>query len=71
MMLHYFPGILRRMSRVLQNAIISFSHVQRENYQKTVACDTSIYSGALKHYNIGKAQTTRKVTVKMTTRRKW
>ena len=40
---------------MLQNAIISFSHVQRENVQKTVACDTSIYSGALKHYNIGKA----------------
>lgn len=71
-MLHYFPGTLSRMSCVLQNAVVSFSDVERENIQKPMACDTSIYRGALKHYNnLGKAQTTRKVTVKLTTRRKW
>jgi hypothetical protein len=54
---------------VLQNAVISFSDVQRENIQKPMACDTTIYRGALKHYNnTGKAQTTRNVTVKLTTR---
>jgi hypothetical protein len=63
--LHYVPGTLRIMSCV-------FSDVQIENIQKPVACDTTIYRGALKHCNNnGKAQTTRKVTVKVTTRHKW
>jgi hypothetical protein len=45
---------------------------REKNIQKTMACDTTIYRGALKHYNnIGKAQTAGKVTVKVTTRCKW
>jgi hypothetical protein len=49
--------------------IVTFSDVQSENIQKSMTCDTTIYRGALKHYNnIGKAQTARKVTMKVTTR---
>jgi hypothetical protein len=60
------------MSYVLQNAIVSFSDVRRENIQKPMACDTTIYRGALKLYNnTGEAQIAKKVTVKVTTRHKW
>jgi dsDNA-binding SOS-regulon protein len=56
--LHYFTGTLKKMFCVLQNAVISFPDVQRENLQKPMACDTTIYSRALKHYNnTGKVQT--------------
>jgi hypothetical protein len=51
----------RRMSCVLQSAIIAFSDVQREEIQKRMTsnymtCDTTIYSVAVMHYNsTGKA----------------
>lgn len=53
-------------------AVITFSNAQGENIQKHMTCDTTIYRGALKHYNnIGKAQNARKVTMNVTTRHRW